>query len=79
VTAEEEQSFWTLQAFATVAGRSWYALQRQSDAGIERQYTGYAPELQALAARLGIQPEELGAATEEEFFRRYDELMPEGP
>ncbi|MEX2304247.1 MAG: hypothetical protein WD733_25105 [Bryobacterales bacterium] len=40
-----EGSFWALQRFAT--------LQLLTHAGVERQYTGYGEEMDALARRLG--------------------------
>lgn len=61
-----------LQRFATVAGRPWYALQRQHDGGVTRQWTGYRDEMDELALKLGIAPEELLPITEEEFFSRFE-------
>ena len=69
---ERAASLWTLQEFATVAGKPWFALQKQSDAGILSQWTGYRHEVDELAARLAITPEELPATTEDEFFARFD-------
>jgi hypothetical protein len=53
---------WTLQEFARVAGHPWYALQQQSDAGVERQWIGYRYEMDRRAAQLGVTPE-VGAST----------------
>jgi hypothetical protein len=69
-TVAEPTTFRTLQEFAEVAGKPWYALQRHSDAGVERQYTGYRDEVDAPTRQLGICYEELPATTEEEFLRR---------
>ena len=65
-------SLWTLQEFATVAGKPWFALQKQNDAGILWQWTGYRHEVDALASRLAITPEELPATSEKDFFSRFD-------
>lgn len=59
-----------LQQFVTIAGRPWYALQQQSDGGVERQFTGYREDMDVLAGRLGIVPEESEPTTEPEFFQR---------
>ena len=67
---ERDASLWTLQEFATVAGQPWYALQKQDDAGILSQWTGYRHEVDVIAARLAITPEELPAVSEDEFFAR---------
>ena len=61
---------WTVQQFTFVAGRPWFALQQHSDGGVLWQYTGYRHEMDALAVRLGIEPEELDPIGEEEFFAR---------
>lgn len=70
VTPEEPKGDWTLQEFATVAGKPWYALQFQSDGGVEIQFTGYRSEMDELAVKLGIEPEELPAIAEDEFISR---------
>jgi hypothetical protein len=70
---EQKQRHWTLQQFTTVAGKPWYALHEQTDAGVERGFTGYRYEMDELAARLGIVPEELEPTTEEEYFSRFDD------
>jgi hypothetical protein len=66
---------WTLQEFATVAGHSWYALQQQSDADVERQWTGYRYEMDRRAAQLGVTPEVLTPITEDEFLTRLLDQM----
>jgi hypothetical protein len=65
-----EDCFWTLQEFTTVAGKPWYALQKQNDGGIVWQFTGYLYEVIELAERIGVVPEELAPITEDEFFAR---------
>jgi len=59
--------YWTVQQFTTVAGRPWFALQLQSDGGVDRQYTGYFHEMKHLAAELGVTPQVRAPTTEEEF------------
>lgn len=68
--SEKEENVWTLQQFATVAGQPWFALQFQSDGGVQMQFTGYRHEMDNLAGKLGITPEELPVITEEEYFAR---------
>ena len=74
---EPQGKRWTLQQFCTIARRPWYALQEQTDAGIVRQFTGYRHELETLARQMNITPEELPPITEQEFFRRQAEALPE--
>lgn len=62
-----------LQRFATVAGKPWYALQRQHDGGVAWQWTGYRSEMEEFVSRLGIVPEEREPVTEEEFLSRFEE------
>ena len=61
---------WTVQQFTTIAGHPWYALQQHSDGGVLWQFTGYRHEIDALAARLAITPEELPPISEQDFFAR---------
>jgi hypothetical protein len=68
MSLDPKESLWTLQEFATVAGRPWFALQLQSDGGVELPFTGYRWEMDDVAAKLGIVPGELPAITEEDFF-----------
>jgi hypothetical protein len=75
----DEGTLWTLQKFTTVAGRPWYALQQHSDSGVERQYTGYKHEMDALCRELRITPELLPPTTEEEFLKRAGGDLPEDP
>ena len=70
VSEQKPSTFWTLQQFAIVAGRPWYALQEQNDGGVLAQFTGYRHQMESLAAQLGIVPEELEPTTEEEFYSR---------
>lgn len=49
---------------------AWFALQFQSDGGVEIQFTGYRGENDELAVKLGIEPEGLQAITEDEFEER---------
>lgn len=73
MTHDSKDQLWTLQQFAIVAGQPWFALQRHSDGGVERQFTGYRHEMDDLTGTLGITPEELPVITEEEFFARCGE------
>lgn len=68
-----KDQLWTLQQFAIVAGQPWFALQLHSDGGVERQFTGYRHEMDSLAEKLGIAPEELPVITEGEYFARSGE------
>jgi hypothetical protein len=61
---------WTLQQFGLVAGRPWFSLQEENDSGPTRRFTGYRQEMNALAARLGIVPEELEMIEEQQFYQR---------
>lgn len=72
-------SVWTLQEFTQVAGKPWYALQQHSDAGVQRQYTGFDHEMTALCRTLRVTPERLPPTTEEEFLKRAMEQQGEGP
>ncbi len=78
-----DSTIWTLQQFTTVAGQPWYALQQQSDGGMEKQFTGYHHEMTALCRKLRITPEVLTPTTEEEFLRQAEGNLPvqapEGP
>jgi hypothetical protein len=67
---ETTYSRWTFQEFTDIAGRPWFALSEENDAGVVRQFTGYRREMDALAAPLGIVPEELAPIEEGEFFAR---------
>jgi hypothetical protein len=51
-------------------GRPWYALVKHSDAGPEWGATGHCYEMEALARKLGITPEELAPIGEEEYLAR---------
>lgn len=70
---------WTLQEFTSVAGKPWYALQEQSDSGVERQFTGNKQEMDALCRKHRIRPQELPQTTEEEFLNRAQGDMPQEP
>ena len=70
---------WTVQQFTTIAGHPWYALQQHSDGGVLWQFTGYRHEIDALAARLAITPEELPPISEQDFFARCSELASRRP
>lgn len=70
VRPREPQGEWILQEFAIVAGKPWFALQFQTDSGVEIQYTGYRTEMDELVVKFGIEPEELPVITENEFFLR---------
>ena len=61
---------WTLQEFTTIAGRPYFALQMENDAGVQKRFTGYRHEMDALAADIGISAEQLDPIGEEEFFAR---------
>jgi hypothetical protein len=74
---DDKGTIWTLQQFTTVAGKPWYALQQHTDAGVERQYTGYRHEMDALCRELRIVPEALPPTTEEEFLRRWANELPD--
>lgn len=76
---EGDGTIWTLQELTQIAGKPWYALQRHSDAGVERQYTGYEHEMTALCRTLRITPERLPRTTEEEFLQRATEQQLGGP
>ncbi len=76
---EGDGTIWTLQEFTQIAGKLWYALQRHSDAGVQRQYTGFEHEMTALCRTLCITPERLPRTTEEEFLKRATEEQGEGP
>jgi hypothetical protein len=61
----------TVSAHATtVASHPWFALQQHSDDVVLWQFTGYRNEIDALAARLAITPEELPPISEQDFFAR---------
>lgn len=63
-----EQS-WTIQQFAEVGGQSWHVLQQRNEQGeVQKQFTGYRPEMEELASRLNVKPKELAATTEEKFY-----------
>jgi hypothetical protein len=63
------ESVWTMQRFAEVSGKSWFALQERTlDGSIQRQYTGFGSELAELAARMNITPRALPAISEEQFY-----------
>jgi hypothetical protein len=63
-------TFWTLQQYDDISGKAWYALLEQDAAGVLRGWTGYRPEVEALARILKITPRELPPTTSEEFFSR---------
>ena len=77
--AESGSIIWTLQEFTQVAGKPWFALQEHTDAGVQRQFSGYKHELAALCRKLRISPERLAPTTEEEFIKRQVEEQGEGP
>jgi len=63
------ESVWTMQRFAEVSGKSWFALQERAlDGSIQRQYTGFGSELAELAAQMNITPRALPAIAEEQFY-----------
>ena len=63
------ESVWTIQRFAEVSGKSWFALQQQApDGSIQRQYTGFGEEVAELAARMNVTPRVLPAISEEQFY-----------
>ena len=63
------ESVWTMQRFAEVSGKSWFALQERTlDGSIHRQYTGFGSELAELAAQMNITPRALPAISEEQFY-----------
>ncbi len=74
-TKNRSESHWTLQQFTTKAGRPWYALQQHNDDGLLCQFTGYRHELEGIATKHGITPEELDPITKEEFFKRLNETV----
>lgn len=76
---EVGDSFWTMQQFTTVAGKPWFALQKQSDKGLLWQFTGYRHEIDRLCIKHGITPVRLPPTTEEEFFCRAAGDMPQEP
>jgi len=63
-------TFWTLQQYDEISGKPWYALLEYDSAGVFRGWTGYRPELEALARILNITPHELPPTTAQEFFIR---------
>jgi hypothetical protein len=68
--AGSDKPFWTLQQFDNLNGKPWCALLQHAAAGVLRGWTGYRPELEALARILNITPRELPVTTSEEFFIR---------
>ena len=71
---------WTLQQFATgPTCEPWYALQRQNDAEVLWQFTGYRHEIDAICKKYGIAPKELPPTAEEEFLKRSRGGLSEGP
>jgi hypothetical protein len=63
-----------IERLVEAAGHPWYALQQHSDGGVLWQFTGYRHEIDDLAARLAITPEELPPISEQDFFARCAEL-----
>ncbi|HWF65970.1 MAG TPA: hypothetical protein VN670_01620 [Acidobacteriaceae bacterium] len=63
-------TFWTLQQYDDVGGNAWFALLEHDTAGVLRGWTGYRPELDALARILNVTPRELPPTTAQEFFMR---------
>ena len=68
--AGSDKTSWTLQQFDNLNGKPWCALLQHDAAGVLRGWTGYRPELEALARILNITPRELPVTTSEEFFIR---------
>ena len=65
-------SFWTLQEFIRMGSNAWYALQKHTESGIERQYTGFKHEMDNLARAMGVTPKSLPPTTEQHFWRTYN-------
>jgi hypothetical protein len=65
-----EHAVWTLQQFDEVNGEPWCALLLCDRAGIVRGWTGYRPEIAALARIFNITPQELPPTTAQDFFLR---------
>jgi hypothetical protein len=70
IASNDDKTVWTLQQYDSISGKAWYALLEQDAAGVRRGWTGYRPELEALARILNITPRELPPTTSEEFFIR---------
>lgn len=64
-------TYWTVQQFAVIAGRPWYALQERIGNDAIQQFTGHRSEIDALCCKFNIVPEELKPVTEEEFYSRW--------
>jgi hypothetical protein len=66
-----EGTYWTVQQFATIAGKPWYALQQREGDHAIQQFTGNRDEINRLCGKFRITPRALEPVTEEEFFSRW--------
>jgi hypothetical protein len=76
-TGSSDGIHWTVQQFATVAVKPWFALQKHNDSGVIWQATGYRHEVDELCTKQDITPQELEPIDEEEFYRRFQNDEPE--